>query len=170
MKPTLSKHLLFALSLLLLTAVEGFGQQGCDNLHVDLDKGRINGVKPTAQMNQVKKKLPCSTGETSESEGYNCGGGVFYLNHDFYCYTGQDYIEVRRDFKGKVSKPVLNKTDSEIEALLGKPDMIVTGYHPGDNWFYRKPYGTLRITFDEYGVSRKFGMHAVAPEKVELCL
>lgn len=64
----------------------------CGNLYFDLKKGTLNDLKPDAPMYLVKSKLPCFTGETAEGSDINYGGGVFYINHDFFFYTHKDYI------------------------------------------------------------------------------
>ncbi len=70
--------------LLLVVSVAGCsGPQavppGCDALVLDLDRGTLNGLAPTASMDEVKGQFPCSTGESEEGAIYNFGGGVFFL-------------------------------------------------------------------------------------------
>lgn len=81
----------------------------CDVLFCDFKKGTLNGLNGQASMDEVKRQLPCFTGETEEGSSYNCGGGVFYLDHTFFFYTGRDYIEIRKGFQGKSSIEVLGK-------------------------------------------------------------
>ncbi len=110
----------------------------CTNLYFDLKKGTLNGLKPDAPMYLVKSKLPCFTGETEEGSDINYGGGVFYLNHDFYFYTHKDYIEVRRNFKGKLSADILGKSKSQVRLFLfGKLNEIEYADLPGTG----HPYG-----------------------------
>lgn len=64
-------------------------------------------------MEKVKEKFPFFTGATEDGAGYNCGGGVFFLDHDFYFYTGRDYLEIRNDFRAKASMSLLGETKAE---------------------------------------------------------
>ena len=91
----------------------------CSRLHFDLVRGTLNGVPPAASMDEVKRRLPCFTGESAEREELNFGGGVFFLNHDFYFYTGRNYIEARSRFKGTVTPDVLGRPLARARELLG---------------------------------------------------
>jgi hypothetical protein len=91
----------------------------CSRLHFDLVRGTLNGVTPTASMDEVKRRLPCFTGESPEGEVFNFGGGVFFLDHDFYFYTNRNYIEVRSRFKGTVTPDVLGRPLAEARQVLG---------------------------------------------------
>jgi hypothetical protein len=110
------------LSILFLSLTFIGYSQNCDNLVGDLLNGTLNGVKPTDDMALVKAKLPCFTGDSDEGVEMNCSGGVFYIKHNFFCYTGRDYIEMRRKFTGKLSIPIFGLTkDAAIKKLgLGK--------------------------------------------------
>ena len=114
------KRILVPILLLSLTCI-GYSQN-CDNLFADLLKGTLNGVKPTDDMASIKVKLPCFTGDSEESGEMNSSGGVFYVNHNFFCYTGRDYIEMRRKFTGELSVPIFGLSkDAAIKKLgLGK--------------------------------------------------
>ncbi|HEX6042728.1 hypothetical protein, partial [Longimicrobium sp.] len=100
---------------------------GCARLAFDLRGGTLNGVAPTASMDEVKRRLPCSTGETEEGGPFNFGGGVFFLDHDFYFYTHRDYIEVRSRFPGTVTPDVLGKDVREAARLLGPSVRVLAG-------------------------------------------
>jgi hypothetical protein len=154
-------------------------QADCDgeSLFLNLKKGHLNKIKPTASFAAVKEALPCFTGETEEGVDYNCGGGVFYLNHDMFFYTGRDYIEVRAGFGGKISEDLLAKTEEEILALKGQPDLIPVyedkkgwGFEVDKVYLYKTRYGALQINFDpESGKSVKLSVHSNAPEEVIIC-
>lgn len=162
------KRLLMAL-LVLAMAQTGMAQD-CDNLVADLKKGTLNGVKPTASQSVIKKKFPCFTGDSEEGGDFNCGGGVFFLNHDFFCYTGEDYIEFRKKFAGKLSVPVLglSQTEAVKQLKLGQAVRQVT--HSGKTYVFLKTrYGCLVLTL-EHDAVLKVGMYAKPAKAVELCL
>ena len=144
-----------------------FGQEQeknpCDKLYLDLKKGTLNGMMGTASMEEVKKAFPCFTGDTEEnSDGMNCGGGVFFLKNDFNIYTKQDFIRVKEGFSGQLSSPEV------IEILVEPNDTFV---HT-DEWLgdkitymqYRRKWGTLvllvmssKVTSIELHYDQKIG-------------
>ncbi len=91
----------------------------CASLRFDLVRGTLNGVPPTATMDEVKRRLPCFTGESAETSEMNFGGGVFFLDHDLFFYTGRNYIEVRRRFPGTVTPDVLGRPIGDAQRVLG---------------------------------------------------
>ncbi len=124
-------------------------------LYLNLKKGRLNKLKPTASMELVKSNLSCFTGETAEGESFNCGGGVFFLNHQMFFYTHHDYIQVRTGFAGQISEDLLGKTVAQIVAQKGQPDRVPE--YEGDNdwgipvdivYLYATRYGALELDFD----------------------
>ncbi|MEZ4688010.1 MAG: hypothetical protein R3B47_18700 [Bacteroidia bacterium] len=147
----------------------------CDRLAVDLDQGTLNGLNGAASMDEVKKQLPCFTGETEEGSSFNCGGGLFYLDHDFYFYTHRNYIEIRKDFKGTMSQDMLGKSMSELGGAFSKPDKekeyestfsgTVTNYYE-----YRKKWGTLVIVIEDEAVIEVALHFGKEPGDVEYCL
>ena len=128
----------------------------CSRLYLDLKKGTLDGIKGTASMEEVKKAFPCFTGETEEKQGgFNCGGGIFFLNHGFFIYTRKDYINVRTKFVGKVSEALIGKTEASALSILGQPDEKLR--HDDElmeekvNYLqYQKKWGTLVL------ISRNF--------------
>lgn len=129
---------------------------GCNHLMLDLHRGTLNGLAPTASQAQVKQYLPCSTGDTADGEVYNYGGGVFFLDHDFFMYTGKDFIEVRRDFKGSVTDNMMAKSKAEIMSLYGQA-AINNDYRV----FYNTQYGCLRFSFNGASV-KEIGVYALS--------
>ena len=167
MKSRLLVGLMFGL---LLSSVNVIAQSGtCEDIHVDIKKGTINKVKPTATMEKIQAALPCFSGVTKEDEGYNCGGGVFYINHDFYAYTGRDYWEIRGKFKGTWSNKLLGLKPADLEFRFGDPirEEKIPGYKVH---FYKQKYGCLRVQFSvQSGRSEEIGIHYRPADKVELC-
>ena len=113
----------------------------CDSLYFDLETGRLNGVPPTVNNEEVKEAFPCFTGETAETGGVaNCGGGVFFLNHDFYFYTFRDFLEIRSGFAGTTSVSVLNRAATDVIQEMGTPTQS-----SGSRHYYQKDWGILLL-------------------------
>lgn len=165
-----SKLLPIVILWMCLPFVHGLTQNGkCDEIYVDIKKGTINKVKPTATMEKIQATFPCYTGVTKEDEGYNCGGGVFFINHDFYAYTGRDYWEIRGKFKGTWSSKLLGLKPADLEFRYGDPvrEDKIPGYKVQ---FFKQKYGCLRVQFSvQTGRAEEIGIHYVPAEKVELC-
>jgi hypothetical protein len=132
---------------------------GCNNLVLDLNQGTLNGLVPTVSQAQVKQYLPCATGDTEDGEVYNYGGGVFFLNHDFFMYTGKDFIEVRQDFKGNVTDNMMSKSKAEIIARYG-----IATIDNGYKLFFNRQYGCLRFTFNGTSV-KEIGVYSASCEQ-----
>jgi hypothetical protein len=143
-------------------------EPGCDKIYVDLEKGSVNGIKLTASQESVMTMFPCSTGQTEDGSDFNCGGGVFFLDNNFYFYTGKDYFEARHGFTGKSSTPILSRGVDDITSIFGEP----TRKQKEDNdeyYFYPKKYGSLVIMFRS-GKTYQFAMYKQKVADVELCL
>jgi hypothetical protein len=143
-------------------------------LYFDVDKGTLNGVKGTASMDDVKKAFPCFTGESKEAGIANCGGGIFFLNHNFFFYTFNDYIEIRRDFKGKSSHNIIGNSLMNVLKILGKPDFMKevfstpTDLDIGVN-YYQRDWGTLAcIEYDSVIVKVQL-YYGKTIEDIEYC-
>jgi hypothetical protein len=144
--------------------------QSCDKLVADVKKGTLNGLKPTATQEQVKEKLPCFTGDTKDGSDFNCGGGVFYLDHDFFYYTGNDYIEFRKNFKGKLSIPLLGLSKAAAVKKAGMGKAVRTEKEGDTEYvFLKTTYGCLMLKIED-GKVVKVAMYAKPAKDAELCL
>jgi hypothetical protein len=144
--------------------------QSCDKLVADLKRGTLNGLKPTATQEQVKAKLPCFTGDSEDGGAFNCGGGVFFLNNDFFCYTGRDYIELRKKYNGKLSIPVLGLTKAAAIKKLGMGKAVRTEKDEDTEFlFFKTAYGCVRLNIVA-GKVDEVAMHSMPAAAVELCL
>jgi hypothetical protein len=145
------------------------GNGKCPPIYVDIKKGTINKIKPNATPEKMQEVFPCFTGITGEDEGYNCGGGVFFINNDFYCYTGRDYFEIRAKFKGEWSHKLLGLRAADLEFKYGSPvrEEEIPGYKVH---FFKMKYGCLRVQFSTTSKrAEEIGIHYVPASRVELC-
>ena len=100
---------------------------------------------------------------------YNCGGGIFYIDNDFYAYTGRDYWEIRGKFNGSWSNKLLGLRPADLEFRYGDPvrEEKIPGYKVQ---FFKQKYGCLRVQFSvQSGRSEEIGIHYLPAEKVILC-
>lgn len=142
----------------------------CDTLILDVAAGKLNGMTGLESMVEIKEKLPCYTGETEEGSGFNCGGGVFYLNHDCYFYSGRDYFEVRSKFDGKSTEILWGKKADEIEARFGLPAKV-SEYAGREYYHFNMNWGVLVIVISEtQGVEHLQFHHGRQAYQVQLCL
>jgi len=124
-------------------------------LRLDLDAGTLDGATPLMSQDEAKKLFPCYTGVSNEGEKFNYGGGVFYINHDMYLYTYNDFIEVREDFDGIVSPTLIGADSTAVEKLLGKSGFSLKKQ---SLFLYPKKYGCLRVE-TENSIVIKVGVH-----------
>jgi hypothetical protein len=165
-----SKLLFVCLLVCFVSGASMFAQNGkCGEISVNLKKGTINKLKPTASMDKIQDALPCFTGVTGEDEGYNCGGGVFFINNDFYAYTGRDYWEIRAKFSGSWDTKLLGSKAPDIAFQYGDPvrEEKIPGYRV---LFYKTKYGCIRVQFGvASGRAEEIGIHYKPANQVELC-
>ena len=129
---------------------------GCDALVLDLRRGTLNGLAPTASPGAVKAQFPCATGESPEGDPVmNFGGGVFFLDHGFFAYTFRDFIEARVGFAGRTVPAVLGEPADAVEAAFGAPARV-----DQEARLYATRYGCLRAETAADGTVRAVGVHA----------
>ncbi|MDX1439568.1 MAG: hypothetical protein R3284_06670 [Rubricoccaceae bacterium] len=162
------RFLPFAVFALVFAGCAGSGASlsapGCNTLVLDLEHGTLNGVAPTATRAQIATQFPCATGDTEDGAEFNFGGGVFFLDHDFYMYTHRDYIEVRADFAGAVVPAVLCVSVHDLADAFGAPVRTEDGAQ-----FYVRDYGCLRAELSpDADVVVELGVHAEACDDVIL--
>ena len=167
MPPFMRSLLSVVIGALLLSACASWrapASAGCNSLHFDLTRGTLNGLAPTASASDIKGRLPCFAGETPEGdERLNWGGGVFFLNHQVYFYTHQDWIEVRTGFRGKVTPALLDAPRSAVVEALGQP---VRSLPESESLLFSASYGCIQIFLDAAGRASTLAAHSRACENV----
>jgi hypothetical protein len=93
----------------------------CPTFTVNILDGKVNDMRPSYTVDQIKGKLPCYTSFEQESATAKCGGGVFYKDRDIYFYTARNYIEIGPKFKGKLSIPLMGASRTGLFKWLGNP-------------------------------------------------
>jgi hypothetical protein len=59
----------------------------CPPFAVEILDGRVNELRITDNITQIKEKLPCYSSMETEGTTAKCGGGIFYKDQDIYFYT-----------------------------------------------------------------------------------
>jgi len=146
MKP-MKKNLLVLISALCLAGAlpaQDEKKVKCKDIKASIIKGDVNGLTTESSMADVKKALPCFTGEGEEGGTANCGGGVFYRENEIYFYTSKDYIEIRSGFLGKLDTPLFGRDIRQANDYFTKP-VKTEEKSSGTYHYYKQKYGTLII-------------------------
>jgi hypothetical protein len=119
----------------------------CQLFIFDLSDGTMNGVKPNLSQNEIREWIPCFTRITPNGADADCRGALVYEPHyfTFYTYT-DDYIEVKKGFKGKGDTLfLLNR--SQLRNLLGTPVQNSITTENQDKDFFTTDYGCIRVQY-----------------------
>lgn len=136
----------------------------CPAFRVDILDGRVNDLRSTDNVTQIKEKLPCFTSTEVEGATAKCGGGVFYKDRDIYFYTARDYVEIGPKFKGKLTLPLIGASRSSLFKWLGHPKI------KDINWdAFTTAYGILILYYNKAGKVNKIQFSTRTTETIQLC-
>lgn len=134
----------------------------CPVITVDLLEGNVNGIEPDFSAAEIKKILPCSSTEDTETSA--CGGRVNYAGQDLYFFTGRGYIEIREKFKGRLSLPIMGAARSSLFKWLGYPKI------KDINWdAFTTRYGILVLHYNKSGKINLIQFSKKNAESLTLC-
>ena len=118
--------------------------------YVDILKGTIDEIKPTATQDEIVAKFPnYSSIDEKIDVYYNDGGGVFYANEGMFFYTFKDYIRINEHFIGNVSLDLMSKGKDEIPAILNKLPVNIENNFALTRQTFQMDYGYLVIESTE---------------------
>jgi len=136
----------------------------CPPFAVEILDGRVNELRITDNITQIKEKLPCYSSMETESTTAKCGGGIFYKDQDIYFYTARDYVEIGPKFKGKLSIPLMGASRTSLFKWLGNPKIKDV------NWdAYTTQYGILILYYTKAGKVNKIQFSTKSTETINLC-
>ncbi|MBC7948865.1 MAG: hypothetical protein H7Y42_13330 [Chitinophagaceae bacterium] len=152
----------------LLIGLGGFAQLKttsiCPTFTVDLLDGKVNDVKPTYSVIQIKERLPCFTNTEAEGSTTKCGAGVFFKDRDISFYTDRDYVEIGPKFKGKLSIPIMGAARTSLFKWLGHPKIKDV------NWdAFTTSYGILICYYSKANKVTKIQFSTQGTESIKLC-
>jgi len=136
----------------------------CPAFTVDVLDGKVNDVRSTATVGQIKEKLPCFTSAEVEATTAKCGGGVFFKDRDIYFYTARDYVEIGPKFKGKLTLPLMGASRGNLFKWLGHPKI------KDANWdAFTTAYGILILYYTKANKVNKIQFSTRSTETIQLC-
>ncbi len=162
----MKKNLLFIVLLITGLAVQAQLKttKTCPPFAVEILDGRVNELRITDNINQIKAKLPCYTSMEAESASAKCGGGIFYKDQDVYFYTGRDYVEIGPKFKGKLSIPLMGASRTSLYKWLGNAKIKDV------NWdAFTTQYGILILYYTKANKVNKIQFSTKSTETINLC-
>lgn len=136
----------------------------CPAFSVDILDGRVNELRITDNIAQIKGKLPCFSSTEDESTTAKCGGGVFYKDQDIYFYTGRDYVEIGPKFKGKLSLPLMGASRNSLYKWLGNAKIKDVTWDA-----FTTQYGILILYYTKASKVNKIQFSTKSTDTINLC-
>lgn len=136
----------------------------CPPFNVDILDGRVNDLRSTSTVGQIKAAFPCFTSAEEESATAKCGGGVFYKDKDIYFYTARDYVEIGPNFKGKLSIPLMGAARGGLFKWLGNPKIKDVTWDA-----FETQYGILIVYYSKANKVNKIQFSVMGTESIKLC-
>ena len=157
--------------LFLSCIIAGLGLQAqlkttkiCPPFSVDILDGRVNELRITDNITQIKTKLPCYTSMEEESTTAKCGGGIFYKDQDVYFYTSRDYVEIGPKFKGKLSLPLMGASRTSLYKWLGNARIKDVTWDA-----FTTQYGILILYYTKANKVNKIQFSTKSTDTINLC-
>ncbi len=136
----------------------------CPVFTVDVLYGKINdGLNSQSGTGEIKKTFPCFSELLETATGSKCAG-IFYKDKDIYFYTDRDYIEIRQNFKGKLSLPLMGASRKSLFKFLGNPKIKDISWDA-----FQTAYGTLVLYYNKAGRIYKLQISNKSTETLKLC-
>ncbi len=135
----------------------------CPPLSVDLLYGKVNELYAKSTIDQIKSSLPCFSEVVEEPSGMKCAG-VFYKEQDIFFFTDRNYIEIGKNFKGKLNLPLIGASRSSMFNWLGYPKIKDIDWDA-----YQMSYGTLILYYNKTGKLTKMQISSESTETIKLC-
>lgn len=136
----------------------------CGVFEVNVLKGSVNDIMPNFTAGEIKKKLPCFTGEEPEGKDSKCNGAVFYKDRDVSFYTFRDYVVIGPAFKGRMNMPVIGTKRNSLFNRLGNPKLKDIKWDA-----YQTQYGCLILYYDAQNKVNKMIMSTKSTDEIDLC-
>jgi hypothetical protein len=134
----------------------------CPPFSVDLLEGNVNGVEPDFSQVEIKKVFPCTSSEDAETA--TCGGKLNYADKGIYFFITKAYIEIRENFKGKLSLPLMGAVRNSLFKWLGYPKI------KDINWdAFTTKYGILILHYNKASKVNLIQFSKKNSDSISLC-
>ena len=138
-------------------------QADCPTFVVDVLDGHVNKYNTKSTMAEITKQFPCYTDIVEQASGTNCAS-VSYKDKGIYFFPERNYFEIRENFKGKLSVPLMGSNRKSLFKTLGNP--IVKDA----NWdAFKTNYGILVLYYNKTGKVNKLQISNKSAESIKLC-
>lgn len=136
----------------------------CPVFKVDVLEGRLNDdLNPKSTAGEIRTIFPCFTEMVEEATATKCAG-IFYKDKDIYFYPGRNYIEIRQNFKGKLSLPLIGASRNSLFKWLGHPKIKDSSWDA-----FQTKYGLLILYYNKAGKINKLQMSSKSTDTIKLC-
>ena len=162
----MKKNILLLFCIILCIAVQAQLKttSRCPDFIVDILDGKVNELRSTATVGQIKDKLSCFTSAEAETATAKCGGGVYYKDRDIYFFTARDYVEIGPKFKGKLTIPLMGASRGNLFKWLGHPKIKDVSWDA-----FTTAYGILILYYTKAGKVNKIQFSTRSTETIQLC-
>ena len=134
----------------------------CPPFEADVLGGNVNKVYPKSTSGEIKKAFPCFAEIKADSTG-QCAV-IFFADKGLYFYPDRNYIEIRENFKGKLTPALIGASRSSLFKTLGFPKI------KDINWdAFQTEYGTLVLYYNKAGKINKLQISSKSTETMKLC-
>lgn len=156
--------ILFSVFFFTLASAQLKTEVKCPDINVDILYGYVNqSITPTANVDQIKSKLPCFSGFETDIRS-KCGSTVSYKNQDIYFFVSRNYIEIGPHFKGKLSVPLMGASRGNLFKTLGDPQIKQAAWDA-----FKTAYGILILYYDQDNKINKIQLSTKSTSTIQLC-
>ena len=135
----------------------------CPTFVIDILDGTVSKMHPLSPFGDIKNHLPCFTDVVDELTSGGCGG-VFFKDKGIYFYTYRHYIDIKGNFVGNMSLPLMGSDRKMLFSWFGNAAL------KDINWeVYQMRYGCLVVFFDINAKVNRVIISSNSPETLRLC-
>lgn len=152
---------------LIMSSIFSFAQlkkkADCPTFIVDVLDGHVNRYNTKSTMAEITKAFPCYTDINEQSTGNTCAS-VSYKDKGIYFFPERNYVEIRENFKGKLSLPLMGASRKNLFRTLGNPIMKDPGWDA-----FKTNYGILVLYYNKAGKVNKLQISNKTTDSIKLC-
>lgn len=135
----------------------------CQPFNIDILDGTVSKLSCTSPFGDIANRLPCYTEVVDELTSGGCGG-VFFKDKGVYFHTYRDYIEIKENYTGTISLPLMGANRTLLFKWLGIPKTKDISWES-----YQMRYGSLVLFFNPEGKVNRIIITSKNAETLRLC-